>query len=452
MSGIVFGAVAPHPPLLVPQVGRGQEIAVKATSQAMMTLAKDLEAAHPDTILLISPHGPSHLGAMGVFYGPGSWGNFAEWGAPGPDYFFGNDIDLALAIKAQAKALKVPLRGIGGDSYELDHGVMVPMFFLQEAAPQTPVVQLTFSLLPLDTHLLFGQALRRAAERTGKRVAIIASGDLSHRLIPTAPAGYDPLGAVFDQKIAQIVRAADARAILALDPSLIARAGQCGLRSIAVLLGALEGLPARPQVLSYEGPFGVGYLVASIPVSETTAARPQPETERPQKERHHPLVELAMKAVHSCVLGEAGPQPEKLTPEMTHRAGVFVCIKEDGVLRGCIGTFEPTRANVAEEIVANSLCSALQDPRFPPVSPQELPHLSYTVDVLSSPEPIPDLAGHDPKKFGLMVEAAGHRGLLLPNLDGVETAQQQLNICLVKAGIHPEEPVKLYRFQVHRYE
>lgn len=438
MTGIVFGAVVPHPPLLVPQIGRGQEVRVKATGQAMTALAQDLKAAQPQSLLLISPHGASHPDAMGIFRGTESWGNFIEWGAPRLDYHFDNDGELALAIKEEAEALNVPVRDIGSQSYELDHGALVPLFFLQPAIHDVPLVPLTFSWRPLEAHLRFGQALRRAAERLGRRVALIASGDLSHRLIPEAPAGYDPQGEVFDRRIAQAVASLDKDALLGLDPELIERAGECGLRSIAILLGALEGLPAQAKVLSYEGPFGVGYMVASITVTEES--------------KLHPLVRLAKEAAERCVLREPPPPPQELTPEMKEKAGVFVCIKKDGELRGCIGTFEPTRDNVFEEIVANSLCSALQDPRFSPVAPEELPRLTYMVDVLSHPEPISSLEGHDPKRYGLIVEAWGRKGLLLPDLEGVDTAQQQMEICLLKAGLRPRDPVKLYRFQVQRYQ
>ncbi len=165
----------------------------------------------------------------------------------------------------------------------------------------------------------------------------------------------------------------------------------------------------------------------------------------------HPLVRLAQEAVESYVKEGRVPKPKEIAPEMRERAGVFVSIKKFGELRGCIGTLAPTKANIAEETIANAISSATQDHRFPPVNAAELPHLSYSIDVLSKPEPVEDPSQLDPQRYGVIVESGGRRGLLLPDLEGVNTAEEQINICRQKAGISPQEPVKLYRFQVRRF-
>ena len=175
------------------------------------------------------------------------------------------------------------------------------------------------------------------------------------------------------------------------------------------------------------------------------------------KKESHPLVRLAQETVDSYIRQKKTPKLKELitsgdlTPEMKERAGVFVSIKKLGELRGCIGTFEPTRANVAEEIMANAISSATQDPRFPPVNAAELPHLSYSIDVLTKPEHVEDQSQLDPKRYGAIVESRGKRGLLLPDLEGVNTVEEQIDICCRKAGIFPHEPIKLYRFEVRRY-
>jgi AmmeMemoRadiSam system protein A len=302
-----------------------------------------------------------------------------------------------------------------------------------------PLVPLTFSLMTLSDHFKFGQAIGRAAQRADKRVAVVASGDLSHRLIPSAPAGYDPMGEVFDRKLTEAIAGYDVAAILDLDEGLVDRAGECGLRSIVILLGALEGLEVKTDVLSYEGPFGVGYLVASLDVGEGGG------------EEMHPLTRLARDTVEGFVNDGKLPQPNELTPEMKEKAGVFVSIKKHGQLRGCIGTFEPKEPNVAEEIINNAVSSAMRDPRFLPVTPEELSDLSYSVDVLTMPEPVEDEEDLDPVKYGVIVESGKRRGLLLPDLEGVDTVEKQIDICRQKAGILPDEPVQLYRFEVKRY-
>lgn len=166
----------------------------------------------------------------------------------------------------------------------------------------------------------------------------------------------------------------------------------------------------------------------------------------------HPLTKLAKTAVEAFVNERQLIKPEELTPEMQERAGVFVSLKKHGELRGCIGTFEPTRANIAEEIIYNAISSAMNDPRFEPVQDSELPDLDYSVDVLTSPEPVSSQDELDPKKYGVIVERGFRRGLLLPDLEGVNTVDRQIAICRMKAGIGEDEPVKLYRFQVRRYK
>ena len=168
--------------------------------------------------------------------------------------------------------------------------------------------------------------------------------------------------------------------------------------------------------------------------------------------KFQPLVELAKETVESYIREGKTPQPKELTPEMKERAGVFVSIHKHGELRGCIGTFEPTKDNVAEEIIANAISSATRDPRFPPMAASELSDLEYSVDVLTKPEPVENASQLDPRKYGVIVESGVRRGLLLPDLEGVATVERQIEICRLKAGILADAPVKLYRFQVERFK
>jgi AmmeMemoRadiSam system protein A len=167
----------------------------------------------------------------------------------------------------------------------------------------------------------------------------------------------------------------------------------------------------------------------------------------------HPLVALAKDTVEKYVKeGKRPAAPPALTPEMKEKAGVFVSIHKLGALRGCIGTFEPQQRNVAGEVIVNAISSATRDPRFDPIEPEELADLDYSVDVLTSPEPVDDISQLDAKKYGVIVEAGWRRGLLLPDLEGVDTPEEQIDICRQKGGISPDEPVQLYRFEVKRYK
>jgi hypothetical protein len=165
----------------------------------------------------------------------------------------------------------------------------------------------------------------------------------------------------------------------------------------------------------------------------------------------HTLVRLAKQAVETYIRRGEVLQPPELTPEMMMRAGVFVSIYKKGELRGCIGTYEPQKANIAEEVIANAISSATRDPRFLRVRPDELEDLDYSIDILTIPQSIPSKDNLDPKKYGVIVESGFKKGLLLPNLAGVNTVEAQIDICRQKGGITPDEPIRLYRFEVRRY-
>jgi len=168
----------------------------------------------------------------------------------------------------------------------------------------------------------------------------------------------------------------------------------------------------------------------------------------------HPLVDLARQTIDSCVRRRhVPPAPKPLPSEAEGRAGAFVCIKtKEGDLRGCIGTIEPSQSNLADEVIQNAVSAATRDPRFPPVSAKELDDLVVSVDVLTPPEAIAGPEQLDPRRYGVIVESGWRRGLLLPDLEGVDTVEEQVDIARRKAGIGRNEPVKLYRFEVKRYE
>ena len=166
----------------------------------------------------------------------------------------------------------------------------------------------------------------------------------------------------------------------------------------------------------------------------------------------HPLVQLARRTIeHFVRVGETISPPSDLTPEMKQRAGVFVSLHKSGALRGCIGTIEPVQSNVAQEIIHNAISAATRDPRFPPVRSDELNDLEISTDVLSESERVSSLDELDPERYGVIVEKGYRRGLLLPNLEGVDTVEKQIDIVLSKAWINKDEEYEIQRFEVIRY-
>jgi AmmeMemoRadiSam system protein A len=456
-TGVALCILAPHPPLLIPQVGRKDISSVKGTQKAMEELSHRVSRTEPDVIIIVSPHAPLFHDGISILTGDVLRGDFSRFGAPGAKYIFRNDSLLVSAIKDEAAEVGIKMyeyRLRNDDKYSrfdgLDHGVLVPMHFLSNKAGQDiPIV--VMGTAPLDRAQLynFGKAVDSAAEKLKRKAVFVASGDLSHRLTPHAPAGYSRLGREFDERLMQLLRDMDTEGILAIDDQLLDEAGECGYRPVVTALGTLSGKDVCSEVLSYEGPFGVGYGCAIFGL----------KTEL--KEANNPLqhgicrsfpVELAKSAVESYIKhGRRINPPPDIPREFQRRAGVFCTLKIKGNLRGCIGTVKPTTGSIAEEIIRNAIAAATGDPRFHPTSKSELDDISYSVDILTPPVCVHSIDDLNPKVYGIIVSKGSKQGLLLPDLDGVDTGPEQLAIAKRKAGISRDEDVEIKRFRVKRY-
>ncbi len=466
-SSLVFAGLAPHPPIMVPEVGRDAIVEVRQSIDAMENLTERVIRSGAETVILISPHAPLDRDAFVAYDGPQLHADFANFRAPAATVHAQMDDELLEEITSVAAARNLSLMKIKG--LELDHGTAVPLYFLQRYGWKGKVVALGYSFLSNIDHLSFGQCIREAIEHLGRPVAFVASGDLSHRLKREAPAGYNSQAHLFDEEVVDAIRSCQTRRIVDLDPELRTIAGECGYRSLLVAIGVAQELDPSCEVISYEAPFGVGYLVAqlfagsadllSAPNALLSAGSADvPSATRAESARSSEtgaeLPALARRAVETFVTeGSALKAPPNPSQLLNQRAGCFVSIKtRAGELRGCIGTVEPETDTLADELILNALSAATRDPRFAPVRAEELTELRYSVDVLSQAEraKLDDL---DPKVYGVIVEDRDglRRGLLLPNLEGVETAAQQVEIASRKAGIASGEEIKLWRFRADRY-
>jgi AmmeMemoRadiSam system protein B len=264
MSGsIVFAGIAPHPPLLVPEVGGHRIERVADSQRALREFSRRLMDTQPETVVVISPHSPLDPRVFTARASPELRGDFQDFYAPQVSLTFKNDIEMIGAIKRAAINEGVELRELSHDP-PLDHGAMVPLYYLQEAGWAGPVVVIGFTMLENDKHLAFGRAIRQAATAINRRVALVASGDLSHRLVVGGPYEYEPTAHLFDEQIVNSIASGDPEGVIGIDPDLRNRAGECGYRSIVIALGSLGENLRDHQVLSYEGPFGVGYMVAVL--------------------------------------------------------------------------------------------------------------------------------------------------------------------------------------------
>ncbi|HWH68450.1 MAG TPA: AmmeMemoRadiSam system protein A, partial [Candidatus Sulfotelmatobacter sp.] len=403
-------------------------------------------------------------------------GDFGAFRAPQVAFDMPIDQELGALVIDSARQMGLPVAPVTGEwarewrAERLDHGTMVPLFFILQGGWRGKILPVAMGMLPPVQLYTFGEALQEAIDRSDRRIAVLASGDLSHRLTPDAPAGYNPEAHLFDREVVEALGRGDLGHLFRMEHDLCEKAGECGLRPMMMLAGTLDGLQVKPQVLSYEGPFGVGYaVVPMVPGTPDPNRRLREALEHGRQERvgkrraqAHPLVNLARAALEHYVktgleidfsagAPHEGTTPWRLPPGLPERAGVFVSLKMDGELRGCMGTTEPTEPTLALEVVHNAITAGTRDPRFTPVEEEELPFIDYSVDVLFPAEPC-TRADLDPARYGVIVEKGRHKGLLLPDLPGVDTVDEQVSIAASKAGLSPRESgMKLYRFRVDRF-
>jgi AmmeMemoRadiSam system protein A/AmmeMemoRadiSam system protein B len=459
MSVLAAFAV-PHPPLIVPEVGQGEEKGIQKTIDAYEEVMREAAELRPDTIVLTSPHALMYADYFHISPGKEAAGSLAQFRAPQVEIKARYDTEFVDGLVQEAGAAGLAAGTLGARKPELDHATLIPLYFLDKFLKDYKLVRIGLSGLPSLSHYQLGECVAAVAEKLGRRVVFLASGDLSHKLKEDGPYGFAAEGPVFDKACTAALAQADFRRLLTLDENTCQKAAECGLRSFWIMAGALDRKAVDSRLLSYEGPFGVGYGVASFKVKSEDgkrAFRLQLENEEKerlakQKEQEDCWVKLARRSIeHYVKTGQYAALPQELPDEMKQPAGAFVSLHKAGQLRGCIGTIEPRQDNVAKEIFYNAISAAIHDPRFSPVMPDELPALEYSVDVLGQPEAILSQSELEVHRYGVIVENGTRRGLLLPDLDGVDTVDEQVDIARRKANIGLGEPLKLYRFEVTRH-
>ena len=360
---------------------------------------------------------------------------------------------LAEAIATEARARGLETWGIRRQP--LDHGALVPLWFLAEAGWAGPTVILGLSYQEGRGLTGLGEAIAAAAHASPGRIAIVASGDMSHRLTADAPCGFHPRAREFDEEFLRLVRSGDYRSIGNIAPGLRGLAAEDAVDSTLVAASAADWQSTGHRVLHYEGPFGVGYGVAILFEAPTL---PSPGQNTPGAADGQAdgagLPRLARRSVEDALRGGREQPPAPAGEYLRSKRGVFVTIRHrDGRLRGCVGTFEATTPNVVAETWRNARLAAAEDSRFYPVTDDELDGLRFEVSVIQSPEDASSAVALDPRRYGVIVSTDdGRRGLLLPGIQEIETPGQQLEFAREKGGINPDEPVTIQRFQTDHFE
>ena len=431
MSGFVAGALVAHPPILLAEVGGEQSNKVRATADAMRELDGMLSAVDAALVVVVSPHSPSSMTSLPVRRAARVAGDLSRFRAPQIRFEARVDVMLAAALVVDGQRAGFSLTW--AEETELDHGVVVPLHSLPRTMANKRCIFLGVSGWPLPRFVEFGAWLQgRLRDRSA---ILIASGDLSHRLTQDAPYGFRPQGPLFDRLVIDALRARAWEQIEALDPDLVEEAGECGLRPLAILLGAGRAANLNSQVLSYEGPFGVGYPVVAFTASIGSSSVLDIQT-------------LGRHAIDTYLrTRRLIDPPEPIPVELQSPSAVFVTLRKDGELRGCVGSVRPTEATAAHELIRYAVGSAVRDPRFDPVRLDEVNALTIKVQLLDPPEPVTDITELDPHRYGIIVRRADRQALLLPDIDGIETPEQQVLAACQKAGIDRYAPLKLERFR-----
>ncbi len=422
---IQYACVLPHPPLILPEIGRGEERKIQHTIEAYQAIANHIARIKPETIVLVSPHAPMVRDGFFLAQSEMDVGDMGRFNTAQLKYAYPLDEEFNEAL--------INIRpDIRPSVMDLDHGSIVPLAIIKESYDAFKLVRIGISGLNREHHRGMGKAIQQIANQLNRKIVFIASGDLSHRLKADGPYGFNPDGPRFDHKVKQIFTSNHLEELFDLPTNQCHEAGECGYRSLLVLAGVLDGLDIQSEVLSYEAPFGVGYLCASIQLKD-------------------PLVNLARKAIEHYVKDQSILSIEVLPGIDPHmQAACFVSLHKQDRLRGCIGTLQPTQSNLIREIIHNAIAACSRDPRFNPVTEEELLDLEISVDVLS-PAQQTTKDQLDPKRYGVIVRSSWRTGVLLPDLEGIHSIDEQLNIACRKAGIDPSDAYSIERFEVKRH-
>lgn len=442
-------------------MGKGEEKKIQRTIDAYQKVAEAVGRLQPETIVLLSPHQIMYADYFHISPGQGARGDFGQFCAARTSMEVAYDTEFVRVLCEKAGASGLPVGTLGERERKLDHGTMVPLYFVNQFWTEYRLVRIGLSGLPLAAHYRLGHCIQMAAQTLGRNTVVIASGDLSHKLKEDGPYGYQEEGPVYDGRIMDVMGRGAFGELLEFSEDFCEKAAECGQRSFTIMAGAFDRTGVEAERLSYEGPFGVGYGVCSYRPCGDDGTRnfleQYEEKERKEilarREQEDAYVRLARYTIEAFVkTGTLPKMPQGLPEELyQNRAGAFVSLKEDGRLRGCIGTIRAVRESLAEEIMHNAVSACSEDTRFSPVEDWEVDRLTISVDVLGETEKISSPEELDVTRYGVIVTKGGRRGLLLPNLEGVDTIEEQIAIAKQKAGIRDHESVELERFEVIRH-
>lgn len=448
--------ILPHCPVAIPEVGRGQERALPKTEEGFEKVAKEIASLHPDTIVIASPHAESYSDYFQIADGEMATGSLQEYGAPQIRFRLHYDDALRKAIAQLASARQFPA---GFDSCEkpsLDHGTMVPLYFINREYQNYKIVRLGLSGLPLYFHYKMGVIIADAAKKVGERVVFIASGDMSHCLSKDGIYGYRSEGARYEELLSKSLKSANFGDLLRMDRRLITCAKECGHRAFSMLAGTLDRKAIQVTFYSHEAPFGIGYGIYGYTILGDDGSRAFGElyqskilfSIQEKKERSGPCVKLAYLTLDQFLNRTEAKKAEIPLFMVENQKGVVVSIYEFGTLRARYGTIFPSESNLAQEIIQNTVKAAKDDSFFDPIDAKEFPYLDVQVDEVSLVEPIANARQLDVEKYGVYVKSKTKSGFALPGDPLITSEEKQIRDAKRDARISHGEKTNLFRFVI----
>ncbi len=456
---ILASYLLPHPPLAIPEIGKGKEAMLPSVLEAFRSVGREIASLAPDTIIIATPHAESYSDYIQLSDGEVGIGSMHDFGHREINYRFLYDRELSDAISSIASLRGFPAGSEGGEDMALDHGTMVPLYFINQYYSSYKVVRMGLSGLSSMDHYHMGMIIREAVERLGRKAVFIASGDLSHVLKDDGPYGRDSSGEQYDQILVNSLKQGDFATVLNLDPAFVRKAKVCGHRAFAVLMGTLDGKKPDIRFYGYENAFGIGYASFAFHPKEEDPSRnfmaiylkDEKEKAARKNAKASPYVRLCLEALRKYLAeGKIIRVPADFPPEGKSKGSCFVTVYLHDQPHGCIGTIQPTKRSLGEEIIANAIEAATDDPRYLPIKPDDLDYVTFKVDAVRELEDCLE-SDLNPKKYGLVVSYGPRRGVLLPNLPEIEDVQSQIEVAREKAGIAKSAHLTFQRFKITTY-
>lgn len=468
MENILKYYLMPHPPLIIPSIGKGKEFEIQKTVDACNKIAKEIQELKPETIIVVTPHGTKFSDTVCVSNEEKIKGDFRRFKDSRTtiethiDREFNyklNDIcsyDNISVVMSDTNLLKRYNR-----SYALDYGTMVPLYFINQVYKNYKLVHITYNNLSDIQLYKLGMAIKQTAKNLDRKTVFIASGNLSKRLKEESEHRYLKEAVDFDTEMIYSLQNGDVESIFNMDKYNLSKIIGCGLKSIFIMLGVMDSEMINGELLSYESAFNSAYSVMEFNNVQKTESRLDSLISKRQENINklnkkttssNPYVKLARESLnHYYTTNHLMAVSENIPSELRkNQGGVFVSLKKSGELRGCVGTVLPQTDSIAQEIIRNTVEAATNDAKFPRLTLDELAEIDICVDVLDRPHKATKKT-LNPKKYGILITQGHKRGIVLPNINGVNTPLSQIKLACEKANINMKEKYEIEKFEVTRY-